>query len=53
MEFEKKTEAEEAIKEMNGKDFLGQPMAVDWAFVNPGNSGKGKGNKGGRGGGRR
>ena len=34
VEFEKKDEAKDAIKNMNGKDLLGQPVSVDWAFTN-------------------
>jgi RNA-binding protein 8A len=33
IEFEKKEEAQAAIKGMNGKDLLGQSVTVGWAFV--------------------
>ena len=34
VEFEKKEEARDAIKKMNGKELLGQAVSVDWAFTN-------------------
>ena len=34
VEYESKEEAAEAIRDMNGKNLLGQPVGVDWAFVN-------------------
>uniref|UniRef100_A0A0K0F7D4 RNA-binding protein 8A n=1 Tax=Strongyloides venezuelensis TaxID=75913 RepID=A0A0K0F7D4_STRVS len=33
LEYETQSEAEEAINEMNGKEFLGQIINVDWAMV--------------------
>ena len=33
LEFEARSEAEEAIEHMNDSDILGQKVAVDWAFV--------------------
>ena len=33
LEFEARSEAEEAIEHMNDSDILGQKIAVDWAFV--------------------
>jgi RNA recognition motif-containing protein len=33
IEFETKEEAAEAIEKMNGQDFLGNSLTVDWAFV--------------------
>lgn len=32
LEYESKSEAQRAISEMDGKDFLGQAVRVDWAF---------------------
>jgi RNA-binding protein 8A len=32
VEFERKTEALEAIRKMNGKELLGQAVSVDWSF---------------------
>ncbi len=39
IEFEQKKEAEAAIAGMNGQAILGEPVQVDWAFVNPKGSG--------------
>ena len=36
LEFEARSEAEEAIENMNDSDILGQKIAVDWAFVEGG-----------------
>jgi RNA recognition motif-containing protein len=33
IEFEDYEEAANAIKQMNGKELLGQAVQVDWAFV--------------------
>ncbi|CAM9582916.1 unnamed protein product [Chrysoparadoxa australica] len=47
IEYEKGAGASKAIKDMNGKELLGQEIAVDWAFVKP--AGGGRGGGGGRG----
>ena len=33
VEYEKKSEAEDAIKQMDGEEMLGQTVNCDWAFV--------------------
>ena len=33
IEYAEQSEAQEAIKEMSGKDILGQPVVVGWCFV--------------------
>lgn len=35
VEYERKSEAEKAIEEMNGHDLLGKEINVTWAFKNP------------------
>ncbi|OQD77628.1 hypothetical protein PENDEC_c002G06500 [Penicillium decumbens] len=53
IEYSTLPEASEAIKNLNGAKLLDQTIQVDYAFVRPPPSGKGKGGaKGGRGGGR-
>lgn len=52
IEYSTVTEADEAVKSLNGSKLLDQTINVDYAFVRPPPSGKGKGGapKGGRGG---
>lgn len=52
IEYSTLPEATEAIKNLNGAKLLDQTIQVDYAFVRPPPSGKGKGGgpKGGRGG---
>lgn len=52
VEFESFEHAAEARKELDGADLLGQPISVDWAFVEGGDKG-GSGGGGGRRGGAR
>lgn len=33
IEYESKDEAAEAIERMNGQEFLGKTLTVDWAFM--------------------
>jgi len=40
VEYETKKEAEQAIAEMNGKEFMGQAVKVDWAFTTPARGGR-------------
>ncbi len=47
VEYENYKEANSAVEKLNGADFLGQRVTVDWAFVKPKERG------GGGGGGRR
>jgi len=39
VEFEKFTEAQDAINALHGKEFLGKVIRVDWAFVKPAGQG--------------
>ena len=52
IEYSTVSEADEAVKSLNGSKLLDQTINVDYAFVRPPPSGKGKGGapKGGRGG---
>lgn len=51
IEYSTLPEASEAIKNLNGTKLLDQTLSVDYAFVRPPPSSKGKGGaKGGRGG---
>lgn len=52
LEYTHRKEAEEAINSMNGQDLLGQPLTVDWAFVQD-EKGSSSGTGGPRGGGDR
>lgn len=47
VEYETYKEASTAVEKLNGTDFLGQRVTVDWAFIKPKERG------GGGGGGRR
>lgn len=40
IEYETYKEAQAAIAAVNGADFLGQTVEVDWAFVKPKTSGR-------------
>ena len=42
IEYEKKREAEAAIKNMNAAELLGQTLSVDWAFLKPGGQKRGR-----------
>lgn len=41
VEFEAKDEAERAIRELDGRDFLDKPLSVSWAFVKEDKHGRG------------
>jgi len=47
IEYETKKEAEQAIAEMNGKEFMGQALKVDWAFTTTPSKGRAGGSSSG------
>jgi len=36
VEYERQSEAKDAINHLHGSEFMGKPIGVDWAFVSPG-----------------